>query len=182
MGVKRDQPTVSAGDTFLVSHPYNHLYVVCSDPAVDSSQILLVSITTFKPKEETCCILVKGDHPFIKHRSCVRYKDAKLASVDQLIRLLVKSLMSRQSLFPPTCSPAYATALPCLSISRKSAGAFCKISLSFRLATFPSSCLALTGLGTAYFDDIRVEPHSLVQFAGSRRFLRSPLTGRSASS
>jgi len=86
MGVKRPRPTVSAGDTFLVVHPFNHLYVVCSDPAIDSTQILLVSVTTFRPKEETCCILTAGEHPFVQHRSCIRYRDARIASAGELVR------------------------------------------------------------------------------------------------
>jgi hypothetical protein len=87
-------PRVSAGDTFLVAHPYNHLYVVCSDPVVDSLRIVLVSITTFKPKEEACCMLAKGEHPFVKHRSCVRYKDARIATEGALMKLLSLSQMT----------------------------------------------------------------------------------------
>jgi hypothetical protein len=86
---------VRAGDTFLVNPPYNHLYVVCSDPAVDPVQVLLVSFTSFKPKEETSCIVKAGEHPFIKHRSCIRYKDAKIASVQDLGRLLDGGRMTR---------------------------------------------------------------------------------------
>ena len=96
MGAKRPQPTVSAGDTFLVVPPYNHLYVVCSDPVVDSTQVLLISVTTFRPKEETCCIVAAGEHPFIKHRSCIRYKDAIIASVEDLIKLLNGSKMTKR--------------------------------------------------------------------------------------
>lgn len=96
MALQRVRPTVSAGDTYLVVHPYNHLYVVCSDPAVDSTQVVLVSFTTFKPKEETCCTVQAGEHPFIKHRSCIRYKDARLTTVEGLIKLLELSLMDRR--------------------------------------------------------------------------------------
>ena len=43
MGVKQPQPVgVQAGDTFLVTNPYNHLYVVCSDPALDPTRVLIV--------------------------------------------------------------------------------------------------------------------------------------------
>jgi hypothetical protein len=97
MVVKRPRPdSVKAGDTFLVVPPYNHLYVVCSDPAADPIRVLLVSFTTFKPKEEDCCIVVAGEHPFIRHKSCIRYKDARIASVEALISLLGGSQMTRQ--------------------------------------------------------------------------------------
>jgi hypothetical protein len=97
MGAKRPQQDgVRAGDTFLVAHPYNHLYVVCSDPAADSARVLLVSLTTFKPKEETCCIIAAGEHPFVRHRTCVRYKDARIASVESILKLVSMSQMDRR--------------------------------------------------------------------------------------
>jgi len=98
MGVKRPRAdSVKAGDTFLVVHAsYNHLYVVCSDPATNSDQVLIISITTLRPKEEECCIITAGEHPFVKHRSCARYKDAKIVSVDALLKLLDGSLAERR--------------------------------------------------------------------------------------
>jgi hypothetical protein len=78
---------VNAGDTFLLSHPYNHLYVVCSDPALDAEKVVLVNFTTFDPEEESCCIINIGEHPFITRKSCVRYKDARIASVIALKKL-----------------------------------------------------------------------------------------------
>lgn len=96
MALHRPQETVNAGDTFLVAHPYNHLHVVCSDPTADASKVLLLNITTFRPKEDESCILMKGDHPFIKHKSCIRYKDARVASVAQIQTLLNGGQMSRR--------------------------------------------------------------------------------------
>ena len=40
---------MNAGDTFFVAQPYNHLYVVISDPALDSSKIVMVNFTTHTP-------------------------------------------------------------------------------------------------------------------------------------
>jgi hypothetical protein len=97
MGLKRSPLCqVSAGDTFLVVAPFNHLYVVCSDPAADPVQVLIVNFTTFRPKEETCCIVTPGEHAFIRHRSCVRYKDARIVPVKSLIALLDSAQMSRR--------------------------------------------------------------------------------------
>lgn len=96
MALHRPQQPVNAGDTFLVAHPYKHLHVVCSDPAADTSKVLLLSITTFRPKEDESCILVKGDHPFITHKSCIRYKDARVASVAQIRTLLNGGQMTRR--------------------------------------------------------------------------------------
>jgi hypothetical protein len=85
---------VNAGDTFFLVDPYNHLYIVCSDPAIDPDHVVLVNFTTFKPKEEDCCIVKPGEHPFIRQRSCIRYKDARAPSVNELEVLVEKSLMS----------------------------------------------------------------------------------------
>jgi hypothetical protein len=93
---RRRQDGVQAGDTFLVAPPYNHLYVVCSDPVADPAHVLLVSLTTFRPKEETCCLIAAGEHPFVKHRTCVRYKDARIASAEAILNLVRASQMHRR--------------------------------------------------------------------------------------
>jgi len=94
--MERIQPSVSAGDTFLVAQPFNHLYVVCSDPRIDTSKVLLVSFTTFRIKEEKCCMVERGEHPFIQHKSCIRYRDAKTASIDAIVRLVNANQMKRR--------------------------------------------------------------------------------------
>lgn len=96
MVARRPRATISAGDTFLVAQPYNHLYVVCSNTAADQSRVVLVSFTTFKPKEETCCMVQPGEHAFVKRRTCVRYKDARIATVSDLLVLVDKQLMQKR--------------------------------------------------------------------------------------
>jgi hypothetical protein len=87
---------VSAGDTFLLSHPYNHLYVVCSDPTLDAEHVVLVNFTTFEQEEESCCIVNPGEHPFITRKSCIRYKDARIAATVALRKLLDLGQMNRR--------------------------------------------------------------------------------------
>ena len=84
----------SGGATFLLSRPYNHLYVICSDPALDADKVVLVNFTTFEPEEETCCIVNAGEHPFITRKSCIRYKDARIATTAALRKLLDLGQMS----------------------------------------------------------------------------------------
>lgn len=93
---RKRQPQVNAGDTFLPPRPYNHLYVVCSEPAIDAEHVLLVSFTTWGPKEENCCIVHAGEHPFFTHRTCVRYKDARITSVAGLLDVLAIGGMCRR--------------------------------------------------------------------------------------
>ena len=79
---------MKAGDTFLVVKPYNHLYVVISDPAQNCEEVVIVNFTSYSPDEEQTCILKAGEHPFIKHKTVVRYKDARITSVRKLQQLV----------------------------------------------------------------------------------------------
>src|SRR5260370_35765078 len=84
---RKRAPALSAGDTFFLAHPYNHLYVVCSDPAMDGENVVLVNVTTFDQEEEACCIINAGKHPFVTRKSCIRYKDARIAAVGAIRKL-----------------------------------------------------------------------------------------------
>lgn len=51
-----------------------HICVVLNEPRdSDGRQILYVPIITAKRKHDKTCTLDVGDHPFIKHKSCVHY-------------------------------------------------------------------------------------------------------------
>lgn len=79
---------MNAGDTFIPQcKPYNHLYIVLSDPSQDEERVVLVNLTTWTVDEESHCIVQKGEHRFVKHKTAVRYNGAKLASVSELERL-----------------------------------------------------------------------------------------------
>jgi hypothetical protein len=79
---------MKAGDTFRPADPTVdiHLWVIISDPVQDASRVLIVSLTTFKPKKESVCLLDIGDHPFIRHQTCVAYNLANAPSLAQLER------------------------------------------------------------------------------------------------
>ncbi|WP_435008693.1 hypothetical protein P12x_005897 [Tundrisphaera lichenicola] len=74
------------GDTFRPADPSVdiHLWVIISDPDQDPNRVLIVSLTTFKPKKESVCLLHPGDHPFIRHPTCVAYNLANAPSLAQL--------------------------------------------------------------------------------------------------
>jgi hypothetical protein len=48
---------------------------------------LIVSLTTYRPKKEAVCLLDVGDHPFIKHQTCIAYDLARAPSLVQLEQL-----------------------------------------------------------------------------------------------
>jgi hypothetical protein len=72
---------MNAGDVFRLGGVADiHTWAVISDPTLDASRVLLVSFTTWDRLEDQACVLESADHPFIRHRTCVSYSRAKLAS------------------------------------------------------------------------------------------------------
>jgi hypothetical protein len=75
---------MKAGDTFRIPQAGtsldSHLWVVISDPAQDPKEILIVNFTTLRTDSETACVLAVGEHPFVKHPTCVNYRGAKVVS------------------------------------------------------------------------------------------------------
>jgi len=97
---------MNAGDTFLVPTLDDHLWIVISDPAIDPVNVVLVCLLSWQPHHDQACILEQGDHPFVKHSTCVQYPwartvaDAKLETLkrDGTLRLkdpLSASLLDR---------------------------------------------------------------------------------------
>ena len=78
---------MKAGDTFTLKDKSvdSHLWVIVSDPAVDEERMLFVSMTSYDVTKEKVCLLDVGDHPFIKHKTCIAYDFAKVAPLKALI-------------------------------------------------------------------------------------------------
>ena|SRR5438552_3579664 len=87
---------MKAGDTFLPLLRNTHLWVILSDPDLDSERIVLVNLTTYTIDEESHCILQKGDHPFVRHKTAVRYEEARIVSSAELSKLLKNHLTQRE--------------------------------------------------------------------------------------
>jgi hypothetical protein len=79
----------------------NHLWVILSDPKIDAEKVLLVSLTTVTPLKETVCILEVGDHPWIRHRTCVFYEYPKVVSLETLHRLQDAGLLQLKEPLSP---------------------------------------------------------------------------------
>jgi hypothetical protein len=76
---------MEAGTTFLRADSDKHLWIVISDPAVDPDQVLLVNLTTVDDRKEKVCLLHSGEHPWIRHETCVNYADAVVTTVTKLL-------------------------------------------------------------------------------------------------
>jgi len=57
-------------DTVVLS---GHTCVVVSDPTLDPDRVFVAAFTTFEPYKDDACLLNRGDHPAIKHLTCVSY-------------------------------------------------------------------------------------------------------------
>ncbi len=81
----------ACGDTFLGGaevHGGDHLWVVINDPQAHDGTAVFVNVSTVREKSDTTCLLRRGDHPFIKHDSYVRFRSAKKALVEELDALI----------------------------------------------------------------------------------------------
>jgi hypothetical protein len=85
------------GDTFLLAKRgvNDHLFVIISDPAQDPTQIVTANFTSWRSDEDQSCILERGDHRLISHRSCVYY-DNRLLTLTQYQHLLATAAIIAQ--------------------------------------------------------------------------------------
>ena len=79
-----------AGDTFFLKKVAadKHLWVIISDPESYLDQVLFVSMTSYDITKEDVCLINQGEHPFVRHKTCIDYSDARHATSDQLEKLL----------------------------------------------------------------------------------------------
>ncbi len=79
-----------AGNTFLLRAPNQtkwHLNVVVCGPDGNPPKILTVQFNSWTPYGDQTLVLHIGDHPFIKHDTCVSYDLSYLLDVSNLDKL-----------------------------------------------------------------------------------------------
>lgn len=69
---------MKAGDTFRFRAHDNHLWIVTSDPALNSKMVLIVNVTTWRRDKEQACLLGPQDHEQISHNSCIHYAGSRI--------------------------------------------------------------------------------------------------------
>jgi hypothetical protein len=77
---------LNLGDTFRPQKFDSHLWVVSSKPEI--SPVVIFNLTTYTIDEEEVCVLDMGEHPFITHKTAVRYGEGKRVEVNQLEKLI----------------------------------------------------------------------------------------------
>ena len=86
---------MNIGDAFLLTTKgiNDHPQVVISDPGQNSEELVVVSLTSYntisnESRKDGSCILQPGDHPWIKHTTCVSYRDGRIVSEGRLDAML----------------------------------------------------------------------------------------------
>jgi len=82
---------MQAGDTFLLPGADDHLWAVISDPGMDPQNVVTVLFVSWTEKYDQACILNTGDHPFIRHATCVQYPGARVVADARLEQLNAES-------------------------------------------------------------------------------------------
>jgi hypothetical protein len=72
------------GTTFLPNVGGSHFWVIISDPKKDPDNVLIVSLTTDRQDKDHSCVLDRGDHPMVTHRTCVDYRRARIVRLAEL--------------------------------------------------------------------------------------------------
>jgi hypothetical protein len=113
---------VKAGDTFTLKDKAvdSHLWVIVSDPAIDAERVLFVSMTSYDVTKEKVCLLDIGDHPFIKHKTCIAYDFAKVVPLTALLALRDRGSSRWASQYPSNSSSGSAWGFHCRGESTSS--------------------------------------------------------------
>lgn len=61
--------------------------MIISNVQQSSNEVVIVNFTTFDNRKDSSCVLDKGEHPFVNHRTSVNYYDAKTVSTKTLTQL-----------------------------------------------------------------------------------------------
>jgi hypothetical protein len=94
---------MEAGETFYLPDKSadGHLWVVVSDPGKNRDRVLLVSMTSYHVTKEDACLIDAGEHPKVKHKTCISYKPARQTSLENLDRLRDSGYLKMQEPVSP---------------------------------------------------------------------------------
>jgi len=84
-----------AGQSYLLKEPgieKRHLWFILTDPDSRTNEVLAVKVVPAKEYTDKTLELFPGDHPFIKHKSCVDFSSARRFSQKQILKSVTKNL------------------------------------------------------------------------------------------
>ncbi len=92
------------GQTFFWSETLNiksHRWVIVSDPKKDPLNVVMVSLTTFRPgASDPVCVLSPAEYSDLDRETCAHYVDVKRTTLGDLVRLADQRLISLSSVVP----------------------------------------------------------------------------------
>lgn len=84
------------GSTFLIPTPpffeIQHLYILIAAEK-KTNKGLIVNFTTSKDGCDKSCVVMPGEHSFLKHESVINYADSKIASISTIEEALSKGVI-----------------------------------------------------------------------------------------
>lgn len=94
---------MEAGDTFKIQGA-RHLWVVLSDPAINPQEVLIANLSTDSGEShiDRSCTLNIGDHPFVRHATCIRYDRSRVVRNSELDRQLSSGQIRLDDPMPPS--------------------------------------------------------------------------------
>lgn len=91
---------MQAGVTFLIPDKDDHLWMIISDPD-QNTDCVVVCFLSWREKHDQACVVSLGEHPFVKHDTCVNYRGAMVVSLERLLELdASNSLRYKEPLSP----------------------------------------------------------------------------------
>jgi hypothetical protein len=82
---------MNAGDTILIPEPGtsydSHLWMVISDPT-QGDECVIVNFTSWRADKDQSCVVLPGEHEYVRNKTCVNFKDAKRCRIGDLESLI----------------------------------------------------------------------------------------------
>ncbi|MCK5226129.1 MAG: hypothetical protein KAQ89_05380 [Planctomycetes bacterium] len=91
----------SLGDSFSHKHLpslHSHLWIVISELTNSLEQVIIVNFTSCRDSGDIdqSCLLNKGEHPFLMHKTYVNYRDAQIPQICNLKKAEAAELITRK--------------------------------------------------------------------------------------
>tara|TARA_R110001606_G_scaffold122144_4_gene254929 strand:- start:339 stop:764 length:426 start_codon:yes stop_codon:yes gene_type:complete len=102
--------TILATTPIAQDQTKKHLLIVVTDPVnIPPWKIVTVPINTFYESSDSTCILNQGDHPFIRHKSFINYKETRIIDIEKIRNGISKKVFSShhdvdQEIFTQICN------------------------------------------------------------------------------
>jgi hypothetical protein len=82
---------MNAGDTIIIPQPGtsydSHCWMVISDPT-QGDECVIVNFTSWRADKDQACVVEKGEHRYVTHKTLVNFRDAKRVQVPFLEELI----------------------------------------------------------------------------------------------